>query len=78
MALYARSAASCPDAKQVADRFHLVKSLNLREAVRRELSVKRSHLAILKPYTPPPVSVEGQSNAGKVAARAAPFKSCAA
>jgi hypothetical protein len=42
---YARAArASAPQAKQVADRFHLVQ--NLRETIERELSLRRTHLRV--------------------------------
>jgi len=56
--LYAQGARqAAPAATQVADRFHLVK--NLREAVERELSVKRQWLVVR--MTPPPLHPEETS-----------------
>ena len=49
--IYAEGARlSAPEAVQVADRFHL--TLNLRQAVERELAVKRRHLRVTPPRIP--------------------------
>jgi transposase len=57
--LYAQGARqAAPAATQVADRFHLVK--NLREAVQRELSVKR-HCLVVQIPPPPPLHPEKTS-----------------
>ena len=47
-----------PQARQVADRFHLL--LNLREAVEYELGRQRSYLVITPPIVSSPESVTGQ------------------
>ena len=54
---YAQAARrTAPQAIQVADRFHLVQ--NLREAVERELSLQREHLAVAFPPAPLPSGTE--------------------